>query len=102
MDANSSSCVGCKFLCRQDHGYSNYTVTETEAFCAKSNNPNLPADEPYNWILDGSDMWPATNESRCASFVSGDAAYFDVDGETTAEDYKDDPELYAALKEFFA
>jgi len=97
MDGNS--CVGCKFLCRYDLGYSNYTVTDTEVVCVKGKNPNLPADEPYPWMQGETDMWPKTNESRCTQFSAGDHAHFDVDGETTIEDYRDDPELYAALTE---
>lgn len=97
---NETSCVGCKFLCRQDHGYSNYTVEEVEIFCAKNLNHNLPDMEPYNWITQGVDMWPKTNESRCDSYSAGEGADFDVDGEVKDEAYIGDAELYAALKEY--
>ena len=92
-----NSCIGCKFLCKQDSGYSNYTVEETEVFCALNNNPNLPAVEPYNWTTGGGDQWKATNKSRCPSYRLGEAAYFDVDREVTVEDFRYDPELYNAL-----
>lgn len=35
----------------------------------------------------------------CPHFKDGNGAHFDVDGDTTIEDYKDDPELYQRLKE---
>jgi hypothetical protein len=37
---------------------------------------------------------------RCDSFRKGDGVEFDVDGEVTAEDYKDDAEIYALIKKW--
>lgn len=91
------TCFGCKFLCRQDCGYSNWTVTDTDVLCLLDMNPNLPKSEPWDWTTGGGDNWEATNNSRCMRFSAGEHPHFDVDGETTADDFKADPELHAAL-----
>ena len=89
MDTNEKSCVGCAYLYAQDYGYSNYTVTDTDMDCALNSNPNLPADEPYDW-KQVPDNWPATNNNRCSSYVSGEQIRYDVDGDYTAKDFTDD------------
>lgn len=93
---NEKSCVGCKFLYARDSGYSNYTVSETEIDCAVKRNPNLPASEPYDWRA-GSDNWPATQESRCERYAKGTMVHLDVDGEVSAKDCTDDPEVIEAI-----
>ena len=81
---SNKSCIGCKFLYCQDIGYSNYTVTDTEVFCAKNLNPNLPADEPYDWNQND-DNWLRTSESRCDQYAAGPMIHLDVEGEITVE-----------------
>lgn len=89
-----NSCALCRFLYLQDRGYSNYTVTDTDVICALGRNPNLPADEPYDWKWnhEGRDNWPKTNQSRCERFDER-ANYgmfrLDVDGEVTIEECGD-------------
>lgn len=96
--ANEKSCVGCKFLYTQDHGYSNYTVEETSVHCALNRNPNLSEEElrPWDWNQ-GDDNWPATKDSRCERYATGDQIHFDVDGEDTLESQTSDPELLEAF-----
>ena len=91
------SCLGCKFLYTQDSGWSNWTVEETEVRCALRANPNLPADQPWNWTTGGGDNWPATNASRCVNFAAGPSVSLDVEGETHPRDCTDDPETIAAV-----
>ncbi len=71
-----TSCATCKYLYFKDRGYSNYTVTDTEVRCALDRNPNLPADEPYDWEYaresvpgkKSHDNWPKTADSRCVKY----------------------------------
>lgn len=91
-----TSCVGCKFLYRQDEGYSNYTVTDSEVRCALDKNPNLPAAFPYDWIQD-SDNWPRTNSSRCERYGPGPFIELDVDKEVGPADSSTDEEQIAAI-----
>jgi len=94
------SCAKCKFLYRQEHGYSNYTVEETEVLCAKDRNPNLPAREPWAWKhTDTDDNWPLTNQSACELFAAGEQVLLDVDGETHPAECTDDTETIAAVCE---
>lgn len=93
---NEKSCVGCKFLYAQDTGYSNYTVMDTEIDCALNRNPNLPATEPYGRREDP-DNWDATKESRCDRYAEGPMVHLDVDGEVTAANSTDDPEVIEAI-----
>jgi hypothetical protein len=94
---NEKSCVGCKFLYTQDHGYSNYTVEETDLRCALNRNPNLPADVPWDWKQED-DNWPATKDSRCDRYAPGARIHLDVDGDETVEGQTQDPEVLAAFK----
>jgi hypothetical protein len=93
------TCVGCKFLYAHDSGYSNWTVLDTDIKCAKDKNPNLPAEEPYDWIKppEGTDNWKATKESRCELYAAGEMVHLDVDGETGPADCTDDAEVIAAI-----
>ena len=94
----SKSCVGCKYLFRQDTGYSNYTVLETEIDCIRNRNSNLPQNEPYDWKEDAAeDNWPATNDSRCELYAEGPQVYLDCDGEEKPEDFTTDAEVLAAF-----
>jgi hypothetical protein len=91
-----TSCVGCKFLYRQDDGYSNYTVTDSEVRCALDKNPNLPAPFPYDWIQDV-DNWPRTGASRCERYGPGPFIELDVDKEVGPADSSTDEEQIAAI-----
>lgn len=88
-------CEGCKFLERRDTGYSNWTVTGSAIDCLRNLNPHTP--------LCDEDVESAKFEAAlafgetCSSRVAGEGPWFDVDGEVTADDYKDDPDLYALL-----
>lgn len=93
---NEKSCVGCKFLYARDTGYSNYTVMDTDIECALNLNRNLPASEPYDRREDP-DNWTATKESRCERYAKGPMVHLDVDGEVTAANSTDDPEVIEAI-----
>lgn len=92
------SCAMCKYLYRQDNGYSNYTVEETEVRCAKDRNPNLPEREPWDWKFTATeDNWPLTSQSACDQFAAGPQVGLDVDGECHPADCTDDGETIAAV-----
>lgn len=94
----SKSCVGCKWLYKHDSGYSNWTVMETNVLCAKDKNPNLPAEEGYDWIEDADkDNWAKTQNSRCELYASGTTVHLDVDGETGPGDCTDDAEVVEVI-----
>jgi hypothetical protein len=94
----SKSCVGCKWLYKHDSGYSNWTVMETDVRCAKDKNPNLPADDPFDWKEDPeADNWPKTKDSRCELYAPGPMVHLDVDGETGPADCTDDAEVIAVI-----
>jgi hypothetical protein len=84
-------CTDCKYCVEQDNGYSNYTVEGTEADCLLSKNPDFPSDRWYH------EDEALNYASECASFTKGDSVHFDVEGETTVEDYKEDDEIYRLL-----
>ncbi len=95
--ANEKSCIGCKFLYEQDHGYSNYTVEETEVCCAKNRNPNLVgAMRPWDWNQKD-DNWPMTKDSRCDLYAAGPDVHLDVDGEDSISSQTDDVEQIEAI-----
>lgn len=93
----NNSCAGCQFLYLQDVGYSNYTVTDTEAHCALDKNPALRTGNneiPYDWAHDLRrgiyDRWELTRNGMCERYLPLPpmvrAAQFDVDGDTTTEE----------------
>jgi hypothetical protein len=84
-------------LYKQDAGYSNYTVEETEVRCALGCNPLLPAVEPYDWEPTPNDNWAATQATRCERYAEGPLVVLDVDGENTVAEQTDDPEQRAAI-----
>lgn len=96
------SCVGCKYLYGQGHGYSNYTWEETTVRCALDRNQALidgNAEEGCDWVQDPEkDNFPATRNGRCEKY-SGGAKYFtlDVDGENGPADSTDDAEAIEAI-----
>jgi hypothetical protein len=89
--------MGCKFLYEQDHGYSNYTVEETDMECAKNRNPHLPSARPWDWHKEN-DNWPKTRESRCDLYAPGKLVSLDVDNEETVESQTDDAEQLEAIR----
>lgn len=97
MSRDAKGCEGCRYLMRMDTGYSNYTVTGTSVACLKGVNPGMP--------LCDEDVESATFDAvmgfgeTCATKSPGYGPWFDVDGDVTDEDFKDDPEIYALLKE---
>ena len=91
------SCADCKFFMTYDSGYSNYTVMETTACCLKNLNPHLPAEESYSWRRSKEVPRQLQVAETCPAYKEGEGAWFDVDGDVTVEDFKDDPELYEAL-----
>ena len=95
----SASCVGCKFLYARDEGYSNWTVTDSTIHCAVGKNPNLPAEEPYDWNNDATkgDNWKATQASRCERYAAGAFVRLDVDGEYGPADGTNDAEAIEAI-----
>lgn len=94
--ANATSCVGCKFLYSQDMGYSNWTVTDTQMRCALQLNPNLPADEPFDWDRDN-DNWTATKHGRCKRYAAGVEVHLDVDGDDGPETFTNDEGAIVAI-----
>lgn len=91
-----SGCEGCKFLMREDGGYSNYTVMDTTVTCLKGVNPSLPLRDDVETAT--FDAALAFGES-CPVRVAGDGPWYDVDGETTDEEAcGNDAELLALVK----
>ena len=85
----NKSCDDCKWLVRQDTGYSNVTVEGCDADCIWGVNPHLPHDWWY-----GEDKKIIVTD--CEWFKAGDQACFDVDGDVRVADIED-MELRAAL-----
>ena len=100
-------CETCKFLYKQDQGYSNYTVTETVLNCLKMLNPSLPKDEDYR--PEGGDPALAFG-ATCVSYAAGEplmidceheaAPYDGPDGRNIASYYTDDAEVIAAFEAY--
>jgi len=94
-------CTKCKFLLKQDTGYSNYTVLDTELECLKGLNPNLPKTEEYR--PQGGDH---ALKLECAGFSAGEPLEIDCDQDavpyprpedrSVASFYTDDAEVIAA------
>lgn len=102
MTTSNTSCIGCKYLYKQDRGYSNYTVEETEVLCALNLNPSLPASEPFDWEFDlgiavDADNWGATKSGRCERYSAGPMVVLDVDGELSVEEQTGDLEQRLAI-----
>lgn len=92
------SCAGCVFMYFIDRGYSNYTVEETQVYCAMDMNPKLRSDAdpcpllPYDWAAQNQsrekkwspekDNWEPTKEGRCMWYIYSDTQFYgDVDEE---------------------
>lgn len=97
-------CETCKFLYKQDAGYSNYTVLETVLHCLKKLNPAMPKDEEYR--PEGGDPAFAFGET-CDGYAEGEGLHIDVDhdevpfpiseGRSIVSYYTEDPEIVAAF-----
>lgn len=86
----------------QDEGYSNWTVTETSVHCLKGNNPNLPADLPWDWDHDP-DNWPLTNTSRCDFYGEGVQIHMDVEGSYLEDELQSvSPEVVEAYNTYYS
>jgi hypothetical protein len=85
------NCQDCKFLSSQDDGYSNWTVTNTVVSCLKGKFKDI--EDSYTW--EEKKFYDQFN--NCEHFKEGCGPTFDVDGEITIEDYKDDEEVYQLL-----
>ncbi len=75
------SCANCKFLCKQDTGYSNYTVEGTECYCLIAKNPAMDsADNTVDVDYNGNtEAYKFAN--GCSFYNPGDPWHLDVDGE---------------------
>jgi hypothetical protein len=97
-------CYNCKFFACQDTGYSNYTVEGTDIFCLKKHFEMT--EESYSWRgkTEDDDSEFFKRAETCPDFKKeeGIQVNFDVDGETTMEDYNDEAEIYQALKEYYS
>ena len=94
MSDEKAGCETCKFLRRQDYGYSNWTVEGATLDCLKRLHPMEEIDDQFESRAFAEAM---AFGATCAGRVEGDGPYFDCDGETTVEEYKGDAELYALL-----
>lgn len=104
----TKSCSNCKFLAFKSVGYSNYTVEDTELICLK--NVFDSVDESDIRKYDGSledrvEAFFVKHASECDIFIDLPKGIYqvslDVDGETTIEDFQQDPEIYEAAKAYF-
>ena len=85
-------CTDCRYHVTQDTGYSNWTVEGCEIDCLLNKNKQLPCD---GWYEEA----PALDyANECDRYREGEGVEFDVDWEKTAEDYKEDIEIYLLVK----
>lgn len=87
-------CTTCKFCVQEDYGYSDYTMEGTTLACLRGLNA------PINGIDNGDKNLAEVIRfaETCAYYEFGDGPTRDVDCEVTAEEYKDDPDVYELLK----
>lgn len=84
----------------QDEGYSNYTVLDTVVHCVKNSNQYFPCSESYSWLKpDSPDYEQLKVAENCKDFSEGEGMQFDVDGEITIDDCKDQ-DLKQAIEEY--
>lgn len=89
-----SKCKDCKYFATQESGYSNWTVMESYHTCLKGKFKEV--EDSYLW----EEKEFFKQFENCEHFIeSNNWINFDVDGEITIEDYKDDNEIYNLLKE---
>lgn len=73
-------CTHCALCYRQDSGYSNYTVEETEISCLLDLNPHFPATESYLWETEQSKE--VRIAQKCKSYRNGEPIHIDVERES--------------------
>jgi hypothetical protein len=89
-----NKCQNCKYFVTQDTGFSNWTVEGSDVTCLKGKFKDL--EDSYAW----EEKQFFKQFDNCEHFVeSNNCINFDVDGEITIEDYKEDQEIYNLLKE---
>ena len=69
----TKKCSDCGWLVLRDEGYSNYTVTETEASCLLRQHPQLPAGTSYD------DDEAYKYAEQCAVYIPGEPIQIDVE-----------------------
>lgn len=90
----SMKCYNCKYFAQQDSGYSNWTVMECFLTCLKGKYKDIEDSYPR----EEAQFFKQFN--NCEHFKPAEMYLsFDVDGETTIEDFKEDEEVYNLLKE---
>ena len=98
-------CYNCKFWATQDDGYSNWTVMGTTIHCMKKHFE--ATEESYSWNQNkdnpenDADFFKQAETCPDYKLHEGTQVGFDVDGEITVEDFKEDKEVYEAAKEYF-
>lgn len=86
------NCDLCKWQMQIDHGYSNYTVEGSEAYCILDKNPHYPEDRWYGNAKGGE------YAENCYRFCPGGGAKVDVDRDRGAlANYCDDLEVKAYI-----
>lgn len=96
---NDKSCLGCKYLYGDGHGYSNWTWMETYLTCALNANPNLNGiDMPFDYTSQESDEFEPTKNSRCLVYSEGKFITLDPDREIVLENETDDIEQLLAIQ----
>ena len=93
------NCTECLYFVREDAGYSNYTVEETNVGCLHNLNPNLPSTESYSWETKQAEQV----KMNCTTFEKardGEQIRLDVDREegNTILDYTTSLKLQLILR----
>ena len=71
-------CANCRWLLRQDEGYSNWTVMDTVWHCLLGANPHFPVSEPWR---DEDTFDPNLFAETCKDHEFGEGVSLDVDRE---------------------
>lgn len=84
------SCATCRFCLSQDHGYSNWTVTDTSFHCLLDLNPKLEGSETMYEPDIYEDMTPELAEAldvakTCPRYTDGAPVHLDIDQEDIPE-----------------
>lgn len=90
----SDKCKNCKYFVEQETGYSNWTVMEIYLTCLKGKFKGI--EDSYTW----EEKQFFKQFENCEHFKPAKMYLnFDVDGEITIENFKEDEEVYNLLKE---
>ena len=87
-------CYNCRWALRQDTGYSNYTVLETEIHCLKNLSPYFPVNEGYG--AESEDHKFMRVAELCNAYERGEPLYFDCDLEKVTYPHRDVTERFHA------